>query len=166
MDGVFEDWPWAHANNHFDSASHLLDDLTLSQYSKCCDPEQHSFHWDEDLLAQLDDFILFPDTVGEELESFDKPTSPSQCDGETVSQSSPTSSFTESSPVLSLSDVPSQSGTEDQRPFDANVDDRRPQRRRRPSTVFPCKLCKRVCFTSVEARLAFPIPSCSSCSIC
>jgi hypothetical protein len=158
MDCVFEDWPWAETNEHLVPASDLLDDLALPHSSKSCYFEQHSFDWDEDLLAQLDDFILFPETASEGLESFDKPSLPSQYDGETASQSSPATSFTEpvSSPVVSLADVPNQSGVEDQPNVGANLDIQRPHRRRRQSTVFPCMLCKRVCFTSVEARPAFP----------
>ena len=63
MDEVFEDWPWAEPNIHLDPASDLLDDLTLPQSYKSCHLEQQSFDWDGDLFAQLDDFILFPDTV-------------------------------------------------------------------------------------------------------
>jgi hypothetical protein len=156
MDGIFEDWPWSEANNYVDPASDLLDDLTFQQSSKSYHFEQQSFDWNEDLFAELDDFILFPETACEEYESFDKPSLSSHYDGETASQSSPSSSLP-SSPAVSLADGPSKaSAEEEQHVVVANLDNERPHRRRRTNTVFPCTLCKRVCFTSVEARLISP----------
>lgn len=63
MDAVFGDWPWPATNTYFDPTSDLLDDLNFAQASKSCHFEQQSFDLDGELFAQLDDFILFPETV-------------------------------------------------------------------------------------------------------
>jgi hypothetical protein len=136
----------------FDTAlsSDLLADLTLPQTSGPRDEDQPSFGLDEDLFAHMDDFILFPDHSGVEIWPLEESRS-SQCtDGATSTESSPVSSTIDCVSDLSTSrtDVLDQG----QHRISTNTNQQRYQRRRRTATVFPCALCTRVCFTSVEAR--------------
>ena len=164
MNEMFDSWPWdtpGHQSHQaaelervdsFDVAlsSDVLADLNLPLPSTHCDAGQPSFGLDEDLFAHIDDFILFPDHLSVEIWPLEESKSSQRIDGATSTQSSPVSSTNEcvSSPSTSQPDILDQ----EQHRTSTNTNRQRNQRRRRTATVFPCALCTRVCFTSVEAR--------------
>ena len=128
----------------------LLGDLTLPQTSKPRDEDQPSFGLDEDLFAHMDDFILFPDHSGAELWPLEESPS-SQCTDEATSTQSSSASPTNDC-VSFLSTSHTDILDQEQHRISTSTNQQRHQRRRRTATVFPCALCTRVCFTSVEAR--------------
>jgi hypothetical protein len=135
----------------------LLQDLTLpssNPSSSCCNVNQELPSFDEDMFSCLDDFILYPDAHCEELRIFDNTPSQRSEAVENTSHLSPVSSITESLPSPATSYLGSVGASTPQEQYNDNEGggrDKNP-RRRRNSTVFPCTLCERVCFTSVEAR--------------
>lgn len=180
MNAAFEDWPWAmpavqpiltatlpdfHSTEYgrFDLTDNaipddLLHDLTFpsssASLSKPYQVNQSSFDIDEDMFSCLDDFILYPDEPSEELRLFDSPPKPRREDTKAGSQLSPATSFDDScsSPATSHIDSLASNSPRGQDSID---EDRRKQpkgRRRHNTTVFPCTLCDRICYTSVEAR--------------
>lgn len=123
----------------------LLDDLSGVTPFKAQEMEQDFPAFDEDwfLNANIDDFILFPDSSKDDVT-----TTEETCNLQRVE----TEASTTLSPVSTISGSISSPVSSQGSPETTNTDLQRPRRRRRNGAVFPCELCTRVCFTSVEAR--------------